>query len=67
MIRKLGGEAIKEEKNSDDEVTDSPRSLDDIDLVSRPLELKKLNYERMEADRIRDQEEMAMNEYMDEI
>ena len=61
MIKKVGDEMIKEEKNSDDEVTDSPRSLDDIDLVSRPLELKKLTYEVREADRVRDQEELALN------
>ena len=67
MIKKVAEMSIKEEKNSDDEVTDSPRSLDDIELVSRPLELKKLTYEVREADRVRDQEEMALNEYMDQI
>ena len=41
--------------------------LEDIDIVSKKVEVRKLKFENREADKIRLEEEEVIREYMDEI
>jgi len=41
--------------------------LEDIDIVSKKVEIRKLKFENRQADKIRLEEEEAIREYMDEI
>ena len=53
--------SIKEEKEPEEEL------LENVDIISKKLEIKKLKFEIREADKIQREEEEIIRKYMEEI